>query len=323
MAAELLYLSQQDIVQIGLSAPQMLELTTEVLHDKQAGRTEMPPKLGVHPRPQSFLHAMPGYLERLDSVGLKLVSYYPGNSARGCDTINAMMMLNDAATGQPLAIMDANWITAYRTATISALSCKLLCGPPPTTLGLIGYGVQASSHLDLLLNCFELDEVQIWGRNPERCERFARQMNDQHRSVQIKAVTRAEDAIRDKDLVVSVTPIGVTPVQQLRYDWLKPGAVLCPVEFDSAWDKKTFQQADLLVTDDIDQFDQYRLKGFFKDIPTPAYDLAALTGPEAPSRQSDTIAVAVNLGVGIMDIAFAHELYQQALAKEIGTHLPR
>ncbi len=131
MAAELLYLSQQDIVQIGLSAPQMLELTTEVLHDKQAGRTEMPPKLGVHPRPQSFLHAMPGYLERLDSVGLKLVSYYPGNSARGCDTINAMMMLNDAATGQPLAIMDANWITAYRTATISALSCKLLCGPLP------------------------------------------------------------------------------------------------------------------------------------------------------------------------------------------------
>lgn len=322
MNNELLYLSQNDITHVGLKPEQMLELVADVLVEKQAGRSEMPPKLGVHPRPQSFLHAMPGYIEKLDSVGLKLVSYYPDNPARECLTINAMMLVNDAATGLPLAVMDGNWITAYRTAAVSALSCKLLSVTPPESLGIIGYGVQAESHLDLLLAAFDLQEVHVWGRNPERCAAFADKMMKRH-NVTITAVDSAEAAVRDKDLVISVISFDTPPEKQLRGAWLKPGSVVCPVEYDSAWDRPTFQQAELFVTDDITQYDQYRHKGFFKDIPTPAYDLADLVGPNAPTRSPQSVAVAVNLGVGIMDIAFAHELYRQARDKRIGTLLPR
>lgn len=322
MNSELLYLSQQNIADLRLSPERMLELTTDVLIEKQSRETEMPPKIGVHPRGSSFLHAMPGYLKKQDSVGLKLVSYYPDNGTTGQPTINAMMLLNDAATGLPLAVMDGNWITAYRTAAVSTLSCRLLTRRAPRTLGIIGYGVQAQSHIELLAATFELDDIQIWGPSPERCRSFAERTNDYLRP-DVKAVASAEQAVRDKDLVISVTPIGVDPAQRLLHDWLAPGAVVCPVEFDCAWDKKTFQQADLFVTDDIAQFDQYRLKGFFKDIPTPGFDLADLVGPQAPSIRDDNIAVAVNLGVGLMDIAFARELYELARRSDAGTRLPR
>jgi ornithine cyclodeaminase/alanine dehydrogenase-like protein (mu-crystallin family) len=321
MANEILYLSEQDVAGLNLPAEQMLGLAAEVLQQKHAGRTEMPPKFGVHPRPQSFLHAMPGYLEQQDSVGLKLVSYYPGNPAHNCATINAMMLLNDAATGQPLAVMDGNWITAYRTATVSALSCKLLAVNSPKTLGLIGYGIQAESHLELLMATFPLTDVQVWGPRSERCTAFAEQM-DQRFQASVTAVVSAEEAVRDKDIVISVTPIGVPPIQQLQHGWLRPGAIICPVEFDSAWDKKTFQQAGIFVTDDIVQFDQYRHKGFFKEIPTPEIELADLVNNNVKSK-SDGISVAVNLGVGLMDIAFAKALYDLAQNKGIGHMLPR
>lgn len=321
MANEILYLSEQDIAGLKLPADQMLKLATEVLQQKQAGRTEMPSKIGVHPRPQSFLHAMPGYLEKQDSVGLKLVSYYPDNPAHNCATINAMMLLNEASTGQPLAVMDGNWITAYRTATVSALSCKLLADNNPKTLGLIGYGIQAESHLELLMATFPLTEVQVWGPRSSRCTAFATQMNQRFQAT-VNAVASAQEAVRDKDLVISVTPIGIAPIQQLQHNWLRPGTIICPVEFDSAWDKKTFQQADILVTDDITQFDQYRHKGFFKEIPTPEIELADLVGKETQPR-SGGISVALNLGVGLMDIAFAQALYDLAQSKGVGQRLPR
>jgi len=322
-AKDILYLSEKDVAEINLPADQMLKLAAEVLQQKHAGRTEMPPKFGVHPRPQSFLHAMPGYLEQQDSVGLKLVSYYPDNPAHNCATINAMMLLNDAATGQPLAVMDGNWITAFRTATVSALSCQLLANHnfPPKTLGLVGYGVQAESHLELLMATFPLTHVHVWGPRSERCTAFAAQM-DQRFKASVTAAASAEEAIRDKDIVISVTPIGVPPVQQLQHSWLKPGAIVCPVEFDSAWDKKTFQQADRFVTDDIDQFNQYRHKGFFEQIPTPDVELADLVSQSFKSA-SEGISVAVNLGVGLMDIAFAKALYDLAQEKGIGHRLPR
>jgi ornithine cyclodeaminase/alanine dehydrogenase len=321
MITELIYLSQEDISKISIPATKMLELVSGVLQEKQAGRTEMPPKLGVHPRPQSFIHAMPGYLKQQDSVGLKLVSYFPGNTTENCATINAMILLNDAATGQPLSIMDANWITAYRTAAVTALSCKLLCPRKPKTLGLIGYGIQAQSHLEVLTSIFPLTNIQVWGPNHERSTAFSEHMNNRLGTA-VTSVNSAEQAVRNKDLVISVTPIGVTPVQQLKYEWLSPGTVVCPVEYDSAWDKKTFQQADIFVTDDIKQFDQYRQKDFFKNLPTPEIDLADLINANLPTRTNE-IAVAVNLGIGLMDIAFAQELYNLAKNSRIGHRLPR
>lgn len=323
MPETLLYLSRRDIEQIDFSAVQMLEVIDKTLAAKRSGLVDMPAKLGVCPSPDSFLHAMPGYVAGETLAGLKWVSYFPENRVLGMPTIQALIVLNDARTGLPATVLDGNWVTAYRTAAVSAYSCKLLSNHQSVRLALLGNGVQAESHLQVFSEIFDLAEVEVWGPNPGNREAFVHKMQ-QNINVDIRAVPSARMAIRDKDFVVSVTPIGLPPAELLRYNWVKPGAVVCPVEFDSAWDRELFQQAACLVTDDLKQFLTYQNKGYFVDVPQPAAELSELAIHNSQALHSTAgIKVAVNLGVGILDIAFAQHIHQSALDKKLGTSLPR
>lgn len=320
---EILYLSQQDVARAGLSGAVMVETVERVLRAKQAGRVEMPPKPGVAPRPNAFLHAMPGFLREEDVAGLKWIGYYPDNRRRDLPTINGLIVLSDPETGLPVCIMDGNWITAYRTAAVTALCCRLLAAGTPRRLGLLGCGVQAESHLELLSGLFPLEQVQVWGPNLQRARAFAEEMSGRHR-LAVEAVTAAETAVADKDLVVSVTAIGVEPATRLRFDWLAPGTVVCPVEFDTAWDRDLFQRSDGLFADDIAQMEFYRTKGYFSGVPRATAEIADLLDGQAAGRTSPgQVLVAVNLGLGIMDLAFAEQIYRRAHAAEAGIRLPR
>src|SRR3972149_4443472 len=109
---------------------------------------ELPPKPGIPPRPDSFIHAMPAYVRSSDIAGLKWISGFPDNPSRGLPYISGLMILNDPATGVPLAVMDASWITAVRTGAGTAVAAKYLARREATHLAFIGCGVQARSHLD-------------------------------------------------------------------------------------------------------------------------------------------------------------------------------
>ena len=104
--------------------PDQLDLVEATYRAVAAGRVELPPKPGVHPRPDSFIHAMPAYLADEDVVALKWVSGYPENKARGLPYISGLVVLNDAETGLPTAIMDGAEITAARTAAASGVCVR-------------------------------------------------------------------------------------------------------------------------------------------------------------------------------------------------------
>ena len=89
----------------------------------------MPPKPGVHSRPDAFIHAMPAYIPALRAIGMKWVSGYPENQARGLPYITGLLILNDDETGLPLAVMDCTWITAMRTGAATALAGALPGAP--------------------------------------------------------------------------------------------------------------------------------------------------------------------------------------------------
>ena len=137
-----LYLSRADVEAIGLSMPRIVEVVEECLREKAAGRVEMPPKPGIHTRPDAFIHAMPAYLRSSDAAGLKWVGGYPGNSARGLPYITGLVILNDPVSGAPQAIMDATWITAFRTGAATAVAARHLARPDSSSLAMLGCGVQ-------------------------------------------------------------------------------------------------------------------------------------------------------------------------------------
>lgn len=148
-----------------------------------------------------------------DVIGAKLVTVFPGNVSRALDTHQALIQLFDGETGLPLAVMDGRWITAWRTAAVSALATRELARPNSRVLAILGSGVQARTHFDMLRRVRNFDEVRVWGRTPENARRFAEEVGAK--------VMTAEEAVTGADVIVTVTHSS-EPV--LRGEWLTPGA---------------------------------------------------------------------------------------------------
>src|SRR3954469_25554165 len=158
-----------------------------------------------------YLGVMPAVAE--GAMGLKLVSFYPGNSGTDVPTHLATIILFRPDTGQPLAVLDGRLITEMRTAAVSAAVTKHLSSPESRVLALLGSGVQAEAHLEALSEVRQFDEVRVWSRTPEHARTFAVRHN-------ARAV-EAEAAVRGADIVVTATN-SLDPI--LRGKWLKPGA---------------------------------------------------------------------------------------------------
>ena len=79
----------------GVTIPEIIEAPEVAFREHGEGKVEMPPKPGVHSRPDAFIHAMPAYIPALHSVGAKWVSGYPENYRRGLLNISSLLILND------------------------------------------------------------------------------------------------------------------------------------------------------------------------------------------------------------------------------------
>jgi len=145
---KILYLSRADVEAVEISMSEIIEALETVFKEKGEGRTEMPPKPGIHPGGgDNFIHAMPAYIPALKSAGVKWVSGFPENAKHGLPYITGLLILNDSETGLPIAIMDCVWITAMRTGAATAVSARYLARPESATVGVLGCGVQVTGNL--------------------------------------------------------------------------------------------------------------------------------------------------------------------------------
>jgi len=146
----ILYLSREDVETTRLPMSEIIRALEAMFREKGNGEVEMPPKPGIHPRPDAFIHAMPAYIPSVQAAGLKWVSGYPGNQAKGLPYISGLLILNDPDTGVPLAVMDCTWITAQRTGAATAVAAKHLARPDSASVGIVACGVQGRSNLEAL-----------------------------------------------------------------------------------------------------------------------------------------------------------------------------
>ena len=144
------YLSRQDVAAVLPGTVEQIDLVQETYLAMAAGRVEQPPKPGIHPRPDAFIHAMPVYLADQDVAALKWVSGYPENRDRGLPYISGLVIVDDPATGVPLAIMDAVEITAARTAAASGVCIRRWAPPGWRRAAILGCGEQGRYHATML-----------------------------------------------------------------------------------------------------------------------------------------------------------------------------
>jgi ornithine cyclodeaminase/alanine dehydrogenase-like protein (mu-crystallin family) len=150
-----------------------------------------------------YFAVMPGSAAEPLVYGAKVVSLHPGNPAAGRPAIQGFVVLFDHHSGAPVALVDGAEITALRTAAASGLATRLLAAPAARTLGLIGYGVQASAHLRAICAVRNIAEVKVWGRSLEKAQAFAAG----HASATSAAITAVTDAadVASCDVICAVS----------------------------------------------------------------------------------------------------------------------
>jgi len=205
------FISEQE-VRASLCYRTLIPAIRQALVDYSRGLVDQPARMILRSgngegSPNGWFAVMPVIAG--DVMGVKTVTFYPGNDQLGLHTHMAVIELLNRATGEPLAVMDGRVITEMRTAAVSAVALDALGSPAVGSLGILGSGVQARSHVQALgMVRPGLRDIRIWSRTRVNAERLAAEMGGR--------ATNIEEAAQ-ADVVLTVTS---SPVPVLEGRWL-------------------------------------------------------------------------------------------------------
>ncbi len=281
-------------------------------------QTQMPVKVYLDlPRYHGDFRAMPAYFD--GSAGVKWVNSHPRNPEKhGLPAVLGMYILSDPETAQPLAVLDATFLTAARTGAAAAVAAKYLARDDARTVGFVGSGVQARTMLSALQVVFPELEVFASDRKQDAAVAFAEEVSGQAVSVEHASGC---------DIVCCATP-SRTPV--VRRDWVKPGAHINAMGADAPG-KQELEAAILLEGKVV--VDDYEQAGHSGEVNVPLEQ--GVLEPEAihgtlgticagfkPGRETaQEITVFDSTGLAVQDVALARMVVEQARKQGIGTEV--
>jgi len=324
MGAQLRYLSAADVETCLPPLARQLELAERSLLALAEADAEMPAKVGVHPRPGALLHAMPAWLRSADVVGMKWVSAFPDNAARGLPSINGLIVLNDPDSGLPRTIMDAGRITAVRTAAVSGVAIRLWGQPELRTVAILGAGVQARSHIPVVAALRPGVELRIHDRHPDRADRLATEARRSEGVSAAATAATAREAVEGADLVITVGTLG-SASQVIGPEWVGSGTrtLIVAVDFATHASADLARTARVFAVDDRGQFLAYRDSGSFARHPEPSVTLGEALSRRTPDAGGAGHVLVTHLGVGAADVLFAEEVRLAGEQQGVGILLPR
>ena len=320
--AELLYLSHADVASAAPPTAEIIQLVGLALTEKAGGRVLMPPKHTLHPYPGTLLQAMPAWVEAGRAGGVKWVSAFPENKARGAPALSGLIILNNVESGMPEAILDASWITAARTGAVTAVAAQALARPDSQTAGLLGAGVQARANLAALKQVLpKLTRARVYAPRGEAVESFGQDMKVH--GFEVEAAATAEQAVREADVVVTTTTWPRTNGEPpIAAEWLRSGVFASVVDLDASWTAGAAGHCDRRFTDDLATMAVARENGTFRSWPE-AEELGRVIAGMRPGRQrEEERLLAIVLGLGIYDVVVARRVVDEARRRGIGITLP-
>lgn len=248
--------------------------------------------------------------------GSKLISVFPDEA--GVVQHSGYVMLFRADSGRPVCLADAEEVTRLRTAAASAVATDALARTDASVLAILGCGKQASAHVDALAQVRPLSEVRIWGRSPEKTERFAHDVAARY-AFSVVAARGPQEAVTGADIVCTVTGAS-EPV--LFANWLSPGTHVNAVGSSTPGPAEIDQ--DLVVRSRfiVDhrphvlamgaEFLRAQRAGAVTEDHIAAEIGEVLAGAKPGRTSDDQITVYKSLGHAVQDIAAAAWLYEHA-----------
>ncbi len=343
----ILYLSQEDCVAAGGTVMSEALKATErsfFLHGKkdyiQPGKPVIRWGEAATEETTGRIMSMPSflggtaYLEELaarglpgpvNTSGIKFIPSRPANPAKGLPRATALIIIVDPETLIPACVMDGAIVSAMRTGAASGVAAQYLANPDAKILGLVGASVQGMTQAAALKAAVpSLQSLRIFDINAQASASFARAM-EAKLAMEIIPVTRVEEAFVDSDVIATAT---MAREPYVRAEWYKPGVFHAEISF---WD--TPPEA-LSVFERIFVDDWYQVKHHGVDVSWRAVkegcipeerisgEIGEVVTGQKVGRTSPEEKIFFNpIGLGIHDLSEAHRVYQNALAKNIGTRL--
>jgi ornithine cyclodeaminase/alanine dehydrogenase-like protein (mu-crystallin family) len=299
------------------------DLMRQALADLARGQIQQPLRTVVRPRDAAgFMGLMPCYSPGI-GYGLKALCITPGNPAIGKDAHQGGVLLLDAATGEPLALVNASAVTEIRTAAVSAVATDLLARPGAAELAIIGTGVQGQAHAHAIAATRPLAGIRLTGRDLGRAREVAAELAGQL-GLPVNAHAEAREAVEGAEIVVTATN---SPQPVLRREWLAAGAhvnaVGACVPRDREIDTATMAEAALFadsresVSNEAGDYLLAEKEGVVNPVRAELGEL--LIGAAQGRAGENEITLFESLGLAAEDLAAASYLYEKATGTGAGT----
>lgn len=272
---------------------------------------------------------MPAYVEDIDSIGIKIVSVFPKNVEKGIPSVPAKMILMDGKTGDVCCIMDGTYLTQLRTGAGSGAATDILAVVDAKKGALIGTGGQAECQLEAMLTVRVLKSVKVFDMNLERAMEFCIRMSQKfvEFGTEISVAKTIQEAIENADIITTVTTSKI-PVIDGQY--VKKGAHINAVgsytpvmqEIDEYTMKNAdgvfvdskeavlSESGDLIIPINKGIIDSSRIDGEIGEV---------LLGTIKGRKNDKEITIYKTVGIAVMDVVTAYDIYNSALKMNIGT----
>ncbi|MFF7725774.1 ornithine cyclodeaminase family protein [Streptomyces sp. NPDC008001] len=299
--------------------------------DLSEGSASAPDRVAAMvPERQGLLAAMPGYVPSTGALASKLVSLFPQNAGTALPTHQAVIVVFDPDTGEPVAFLDGTAITAARTAACSALSARLLARADSAVLALLGTGVQARAHAHAICRVRPIRQIRVAGRDAAKAAALAEELSSVL-DADVRPVPTYAEALDGADIAAATTH-ALEPV--VRRPWLAPGVHVTSVGYNpDGREVDDATVAEALVCVETRQAALAPFPAGSNDLLAPIRDgvitaehvhaeLGELVSGSKPGRTSpDQITLYKSVGVAVQDAVAAALVVAAAREQSVGEEI--
>ena len=278
----LLYLPSGVLENLEVSAQDVVGAIEKLFLGRAQGTVWNAPKTTIEPGDGRYFMNTLSVANDPPYAAVKALGLNPENPSRGLEAISGLVVLHDSVSGWPIAVIDGNWVTAVRTAGLTAVAAKYLARPDCEVIAFIACGVQGRSHLDVFAELYPLKEIRAFGRGSANRDKLC-EIAENKGLKAIKSET-TQAAIEGADIVITSVPHGLVKEPFLEAHWLKPGAFAGIVDLAGPWIDDTMPAIDRIIVDDLEQ--ERTLPAPLVDPALVAGDITQLCAGTVPGRQS-------------------------------------
>lgn len=245
------YLPRSVLQSLGVPTAAVIASIEGLIRDRAAGKMWAAPKSVLTPPDGRYVMSTLSIGGDPPLLAVKSLMLNPRNAARGLPSINSLVTVLDGDTGEPMALLDGNWLTEVRTAGLSATAARFMARPDSAVIAFAGSGAQARSHLNAFAELFPLKSVRISGRGRANIEELVKLASSLGLTSEI--CDTPQEAIRNSDIVVTSLTRDPDRAPFLDARSLAAGSFAAIVDLAEPWMADPLSAFDRIVIDDLEQ----------------------------------------------------------------------